>query len=149
MRIEKPSVRWRRDGSSCLLLHAIVHLVLRASQLLSLCVHTGNDCVLQRGPTVATNMLASHLSFLICPYLLFNPSPHPHLLLKASKCTPFPLSPYLSTLHSLACVDLSGYKLCGVEFSLLSSWLHLIEHDVVYVFTTSLHSSHLFREDAL
>ena len=61
----------------------------------------------------------------------------------------YPLSPYLSTLHSLACVDLSGYKLCGVEFSLLSSWLHLIEHDVVYVFTTSLHSSHLFREDAL
>ena len=49
-----------------------------------------------RCPTVATNMLVSHFSFLTCPHLLFDHSPCPHLFLNTSDHTLFPL--YLSTL---------------------------------------------------
>ena len=34
-----------------------MHLVLRASRLLGLCAHTGNDHVLQRGPVKAVQSL--------------------------------------------------------------------------------------------
>lgn len=95
----------------------------------------------------ATNMFVSHFSFLSCPHLLFNHSPRPHLFLKASNCTRFPL--YLSTLRS----PVWTYGLtnsCGVEPILPSSGLHLIEHDVVCVsiYHLSLHSPHLFGEGA-
>ena len=63
-----------------------------------------------------------------CPHLLFDYSPHPHLLVKSSDHTRFSL--YLST-PALLC--LCGSTCVGVESSSPSSGLHLIEHDVLYV----------------
>ena len=90
-------------------------------------------------PTVATNMLVSHLSFLHVPISCSN-----FLLVltcssKSAAVHPFPLSLNLAFTCLCGPTRVQGYKLCGVESSLLSSRLHLIEHDVVYV---SIH--HLF-----
>lgn len=80
------------------------------------------------GDAPCCSALLSHLSFLTCPHLLFNHSPPSHLFLKSSNHTCFSL--YLSTLV-LTC--LCGPTTCvGVESSLLSTGLHLMEHDVVY-----------------